>query len=142
MSAYAEITMSQGAALTVSTTIGGSYTSVGGAKTIKWKGKRATSDVTVLADSQMRKKPKGIGDPGEITVGVQYGKTQFNILFGYFHAGTQVYWKITEADGSVLGPFFGHISDMELDIPENDPITAPITIDCSSEGSESFTPGT
>jgi hypothetical protein len=141
MSAVTEITMSQGATLTVCTTIGGSYTSVGGVKTIKWKGKRGTSPVPVLADTKIRKKPKGMGDPGELTVGLQYGKTQFATLFGYFNAGTQVYWKITGADSSVLGPFYGHISDMELDIPEDDPITSPITIDCSNEGSEAFTPG-
>jgi hypothetical protein len=141
MSAATEITMSQGATLTVSTTIGGVYTAVGGVQTIKWKGKRGTSDVSVLADLQMRKKPKGRGDPGEITVGLQYGRTQFNTLFGYFHAGTQVFWKINTAEASVLGPFFGHIIDMEEDVPSDDPITSPITIDCSNEGSETFAPG-
>jgi hypothetical protein len=141
MSAATEITMSQGASLTVSTTIGGSYTAVGGVQTIKHTGKRGTSDASVLADTMMRKKPKGRGDPGEITVGLQYGRTQFNTLWGYWHAGTQVYWKITVSDGSVLGPFFGHISDETLEIPSDDPITSPITIDCSLEGSETFTPG-
>lgn len=129
MAAADEITMSVGASLSVCATIGGTYTVVAAVKSFKNKIKRGTSDASFITDVVARKKPKGRYDVGELTVEVLYGKTQYAALNGYMTAGTQLYWKITLADGSVAGPLFGALTETDLDVPEDDPVTSSITID-------------
>lgn len=139
---FSEITMSVGASLSYSTTAGGSYTTAVGVRTIRWAGSRPSANVSALADTSMVYKRKR-RDPGTLTCDCIYQKTQYNALFDIHLAGTEYYWKITGADASVLGPFFGHISEFGLDIPEDDPLTFPLTIQASGGGTatEDFIPG-
>lgn len=145
MSAITEVTMSVGATLSVSTTVGGSYTALAGVTDFDAKQKRGTSDVSFLVDQIMRKKPKGRLDLGEITLNLIYGMTQYNALNGYMQAGTQIYGKITLPDASVAGPFFFHFTQQDLKVPKDDPVECAVTLDVSADPANAallpFTPG-
>lgn len=139
---FSEIEMSPGSSLSYSTTFGGAYTTAVGVRSIRWAGSRPSANVSALADLSTVKKRKR-RDPGTITTDNIFQKTQYDALFDIHLAGTEYYWKITTAGGSVLGPFFGHISEFGLDIPEDDPDTFPMTIECSgggTGGTEGFAP--
>lgn len=140
--ASSETTMSYGSSLTYATTSGGSYTTLAGVKNVKWQGKKPTADVSALEDTSVARLPKR-SDDGTISGDALFRKTQFAIAFTAFRAGTKYYWKINTADGSVLGPWYGALSDLSLDVPDDDAIMSPFTIELSNVtgNTPAFTPG-
>lgn len=140
--AYAdEITMSVGGALKMSTTYNGTFTAIAGVRSVDWKGKRGSSDASALADAVMVKKGKGRRDPGTLTGTIIYSKTQFSALFTLHTAGTFNWFQVVGADGSILGPLYGHFSSLGLKLPEDDPLENDFEIDCgASAHQETFTP--
>lgn len=138
-----EVTASVGGSLTMSSTVGGSYTTVAGVKTIKFTSKRDSSDASALANTVTIKKPKGRRDNGTISMDIVYGKTQYATLYALHVAGTIAFFKIVLADGSVSGPWAGHFSAYGLELPDNDIVMVPAEIDLTGGQSADggFTPG-
>lgn len=140
--ASSETTMSYGSSLSYSTTAGGSYTTVGGVKNVKTSFKRPVANVSALEDLEDVFLPKRkTFDP--VTADGLFRKTQFAILFAAQQAATKYYWKITFADASTLGPIYGFISGLDVDIPDDEAIMSPFTIQPSSVSGNTtaFTPG-
>lgn len=133
--------MSYGSTLSYSTTSGGSYTTLGGVKNVTWAGKKPSADVSALEDTTIVRLPKRT-DFGTISGSGLFRKTQFNIMYTAWGANTFYYWKITTAGGSVFGPFYGNISDLTLDVPDDEVVMSPFSIECSgvTGSSPTFTP--
>lgn len=141
--ASTETIMSYSSTLSYATTLGGSYTTVGGLKNIKWAIKNPTTDASALEDTFIVRLNKR-GDLGTVTADGLFRKTVFNFLFGIAIARppTKYYWKITTADSSVTANLYGAISDLSLDVPDDDVVMANISIETSYPGSvPTFTPG-
>ncbi len=135
--------MSYSSTLGYSTTSGGSYTTVGGLKNIKWALKNPTTDASALEDTFIVRLNKR-GDLGTITADGLFRKTIFAVLFAAAIARppTKYYWKITTADTSVTGPFYAAIADLSIDVPDDDVVMANISLETSYPGSlPTFTPG-
>lgn len=132
---------SYGSTLSMSDTSGGSYTAVSEVINYDFSAKVGSSNVTHLTSdtATMEKKPK-FRDPGAITFECNFYKTQFATLYTAFTGRAQKFWKITLPDASILGPFKAHISDIKLNVPDDDRITNSITLDISNDG-DSFTAG-
>lgn len=142
--ASTETIMSYSSTLTYSTTSGGAYTTLGGMKNIRWAGKNPSTDASALEDTFIVRLAKR-GDFGTITADGLFRKTQFAILFTAFIARppTKYYWKITTSDGSVAGPFYGNLSELNQDVPDDDVIQCSLSIETSAVAGSSptFTPG-
>lgn len=142
--ASTETTMSYNSTLSYATTSGGSYTTVGGMKNIKWAAKNPTTDASALEDTFIVRLNKR-GDYGTVSADGLFRKTVFAVLFAAFIARppTKYYWKITDADGSVTGPFYGALADLSKDIPDDDTIMCSFSIETSAVAGSSptFTPG-
>lgn len=100
----------------------------------------------------------GLGDPGQVTVGIilQKGETLHDDLVSLRNAGNEVSWGIYSGDvatapttvGSVMQPvvgrvsaiFQGFIADLNVDISGNDIWKGTITIQRSGAVSYDFTP--
>lgn len=127
-------TMSVGSTLSMADTAGGSYTVVAGVRNVRWRGTAGSANASALADEIVIKLPKR-KDFGDLSCGCFFDKTQFNTLYDLWYSRAKKYFRITTADGSVLGPLYGFVAELGQDVPDNDPIASDLVIAVSGDGS-------
>jgi hypothetical protein len=72
----------------------------------------------------------GYADPGEASFKVYMTKTQYNTFIDFFNAGTELFWKVTYPEGTILtweGYISAHDPD-EIATESDDKIQASFSI--------------
>jgi hypothetical protein len=77
------------------------------------------------SDNATHEYKPGLGDPGSIACTMNYDKTTFNTLVGFYR--TVKYWRITAPDGGKL-TVQGFIDKLPVNVPEDDRITTAFSI--------------
>lgn len=124
------------------TTVGGSsYTELGGVRNISGpKAKVTSSDATKLrSTAATREKTPGFIDEGQCSMELVFDSATIVILRGFLRVIKQ--WKIVFNDSlgtaGTTQVFVGFITELGTEVPEDDIITVPITLDVT--GVNTFT---
>lgn len=77
------------------------------------------------SDNATHEYKPGLGDPGSIACTMNYTKTAYNTLVGFYR--TVKYWKITAPDGGNM-IVQGFIDKLPINVPEDDRLTTAFSI--------------
>lgn len=105
-------------------------TQVGGIISISMSGFDTTQTHVTALDQAVRWKEflNGLVDGGDVTFKINFLKTQLTTLMGYVGHADPYYQKIYAPDGSTLTGRANLQKFVPLDIPEDDRITADVTL--------------
>ena len=123
-----------GSVLSYSTTLGGSYTTMGQVENIDGPDitvpavKISNQDSTNTAEEKL----PGIADAGTLKVTLIYLKTAMAILYTTMYR-TQYFWKITYPDASTWTNLYGHISSISPKAPLGDAIKVDLEMEISGK---------
>jgi hypothetical protein len=140
MASTGERTHPATAKLSYATTIGGSYTDVGGLKAVTpanlTRGDSKSTDLGTA--NKTHEYSPGWVEPGEIPLDVFFDKTQMTFLVTAFNAGTLYYWKVTfgtpvgvtEATPSTvtLQGYIKTLAFAQLSVDSEDKVHMPLVI--------------
>jgi hypothetical protein len=137
-------THTYGTVLQVDATGGGTYADV--AEVIDIMGPKVTvssvKTTHLTSANAFHEKIPGLGDAGQLTFNLRFHKTQFNTLYGYLRSTKDWRVKLPLIDSEATNSRWdadGFIVEIGTEMPEDDKIIAPVTIELT--GKPTFTAG-
>lgn len=125
--AYSTAVISCGSTISVSATVGGSYVALAEICGISDDASVKAIKVThLLSDGAAHEYIPGIIEPGNVMIEFNFTKAQY----AAFYAALRVaqFYKITDTDGSVTGPFKGFYTKLSKKLVEDDRINGSVEI--------------